>query len=69
MPKKKQPKKTTPKKKVKRRSKPKDPQPKVQPMPGVLNEGAPFVQQSPTTPSVSPGEVGHWNHEHDEELG
>jgi hypothetical protein len=68
MRKKKQSKKKPPKKKVKRQSKPKGLQSKVQPEPGVLNEGAPFVPQS-TTPTLSPGEVGHWNHEHDEELG
>jgi len=29
--------------------------------PGAINEGVPTVPQ-PTKPSVSPGDVGHWNH-------
>ena len=32
--------------------------------PGAIQEGVPIVPQ-PTKPSVSPGEVGHWNHPED----
>ncbi len=38
-----------------------DVQPDVQPAPGILNEGIPTVPQA-TKPSVSPDQVGHWNH-------
>lgn len=35
--------------------------PGVEPAPGNLNEGIPAVPQ-PAKSSVSPGDIGHWNH-------
>jgi len=54
--------KRPPKKKLKKlkpkSKKGKDP---IQPAPGTLSEGTPMAQQ-PTKPSISPDEVGHWDH-------